>query len=434
MITSAFIVPHPAILIHEIGQGEEKKAAKTLASYHQVANFVKDQKPDTIVLISSHAPSYLDYLHVSPGDCAYGDFEKFKHPEISCMATYNQSFVKTLCSYFKRNRLAAGTRGETKNELDYGTLVPLYFINEVYQDYELVRLSISGLSAQDHDKIGQCIRATAEELDENIIVIASGDLSHCLSEESPYGYHKAGQQFDEACVKAMQENDIDYFSSITQKSVKDAKQCGLPTFQILAGAIRDCNFISKVLSYEHPFGIGYAICAYLPRESDPLIALARVALEEYLEHRKIITPPSPLSAEMQARAGVFVSLYENNTLRGCIGSLTPLHENIASEIIHNAIHAATKDPRFSPLTLSQLTKVNIEIAILSLLEPVFFLEDLDYKRYGIIVTSGERQGVLLPNLAGITSVEQQLSIALEKAGIDPNDFYTMERFTITLHS
>lgn len=433
MILSAYVVPHPPIILPEIGKGEEQKIAKTIHAYHTIAKDIAEKQPETIVIISPHAPSYLDYIHIASGESATGSFAKFHHPEIRMNATYDQGFISKLCYYTRKNHIDAGTRGEQTHTLDHGVMIPLYFINQYYHDYNIVHISVSGLSANTHDEFGQCIAAAADELDRDIVIIASGDLSHKLSKDTPYGFAKEGIAFDKQAMQALQENNLEAFHTMDKGMVKKAAQCGLPAFQMLCGALRECSFISDFLSYEHPFGIGYAICAFSPTEEDPFLALARLALTTFLEEQRFLKLEK-IPTEMKQRAGVFVSYYKGNNLRGCLGSIHPYKTNLADEIIRNAIQAGTKDPRFPPITVKELRQLHIRIDILSALEPVFFIDELDPKEYGLLVTSGEKQAILLPNLKGIDTPEQQLTMALQKAHIHPNDYYTMERFQVTRHA
>jgi AmmeMemoRadiSam system protein A len=133
------------------------------------------------------------------------------------------------------------------------------------------------------------------------------------------------------------------------------------------------------------------------------------------------------------RAGAFVSLHEHGELRGCIGTIGPTESCIAREIIQNAISAATRDPRFPPVTPDELEDLEISVDILGEPEPIVSESELDVKKYGVIVRSGYRCGLLLPNLEGVTSVKQQISIAKQKAGICPRQKYSMERFEVVRH-
>ncbi len=162
----------------------------------------------------------------------------------------------------------------------------------------------------------------------------------------------------------------------------------------------------------------------------PLVALAKRAVEEYVRDRRVITPPEDLSPEMKQRAGVFVSLKKNRQLRGCIGTIVPTTGNVAEEIIKNAIAAATEDPRFYPVQPEELDEIEYSVDVLSEPERVNDLSELDPKKYGVIVIKDLRKGLLLPDLEGVDTVEEQLRIAKMKAGISPDEDCEIYRFTV----
>ena len=162
----------------------------------------------------------------------------------------------------------------------------------------------------------------------------------------------------------------------------------------------------------------------------PLVQLAHETIERYVRQNERIDPPEELSEEMQRRAGVFVSLHEGGELRGCIGTIEPRQPNVAQEIIANAISAATRDPRFPPVRPQELDKLEISVDVLGEPEPVESMEALNPQEYGVIVESGPRRGLLLPDLEGVDTAEKQVNIALRKAWIDPNEPYDMYRFRV----
>ncbi|MBI5039372.1 MAG: AmmeMemoRadiSam system protein A [Nitrospirae bacterium] len=166
----------------------------------------------------------------------------------------------------------------------------------------------------------------------------------------------------------------------------------------------------------------------------PLVQLAREAIKGYLEKKEIIEPPEELTPEMRERHGVFVSLKIKGRLRGCIGTFEPATSTVAEEIILNAISAATRDPRFMPLTLSEFKETDVSVDVLttpeSVISPVLSEAALDPKRYGIIVKSNGRCGLLLPDLEGVDTVEQQVGIARAKAGIGENEPVELFSFEI----
>jgi AmmeMemoRadiSam system protein A len=162
----------------------------------------------------------------------------------------------------------------------------------------------------------------------------------------------------------------------------------------------------------------------------PLVQLARRTIEQYVREGRPPEPPAELTEEMTRQAGVFVSLHRHGELRGCIGTIEPVQGNVAQEIIANAISAATRDPRFSPVRPSELHDLEISVDVLTEPEPIASMAELDPKRYGVIVSSGGRRGLLLPDLEGIDTPEQQVQIALRKAWISPDEPYRLYRFRV----
>ena len=162
----------------------------------------------------------------------------------------------------------------------------------------------------------------------------------------------------------------------------------------------------------------------------PLVQLARSAIEAYVTRGEVISPPEDPCEEMWGRAGVFVSLHCAEGLRGCIGTIDPVCDCVAAEVISNAISAATRDPRFPPVRPEELDDLDLSVDVLTSPEPVKSLSDLDPKQYGVIVECGGRRGLLLPDLDGVDDAETQVAIALRKAGIRPNEPYRMYRFRV----
>ena len=144
--------------------------------------------------------------------------------------------------------------------------------------------------------------------------------------------------------------------------------------------------------------------------------------------------PERLPDEMLTkRAGTFVSIHENGKLRGCIGTIGAAYGNIAEEILHNAISACSKDPRFDPIQPDELPYLNISVDVLSPAEHIDSPDELDVRRYGVIVTNGYRRGLLLPNLDGVDTVDQQISIAKRNAGIAAYESCELQRFEVVRH-
>jgi len=462
-LVGAFIVPHPPIIIPEVGRGQEGQVSKTIDSYLEIARRIAKLKPDTIIITSPHSIMYSDYFHISPGKEAKGDLRSFHAKNVNFQVDYDEEFTNALERCAEKNGIEAGTLGEKDPSLDHGTMVPLYFINQFTKDYKLVRIGLSGLSNTDHYGLGKCVAATAEKLDRRIVFVASGDLSHKLKEDGPYGFAEEGVRFDQEIVQAMKDGDFLHFMEFSPDFCDLAAECGLKSFIIMAGALDGKDVSSEFLSYEGSFGVGYAICEFtitgenkdrefdriftekqraIARErqklEDPYVHLARQSLETYVETGDYLSL-SDMHTEglpeefMSQKAGVFVSLKKHGSLRGCIGTISPVTENIAQEIIRNAVSSGEEDPRFPPVTVDELPELIYSVDVLGKAEPIKFESELDVKRYGVIVTAGRKRGLLLPNLEGIDTVEQQISIARKKAGIYDNERYTMERFEVVRH-
>ena len=165
------------------------------------------------------------------------------------------------------------------------------------------------------------------------------------------------------------------------------------------------------------------------------VALAYQAIETYLTKGQTMPPPDPLPDEMSESRAVFVSLHTGDgLLRGCRGTISPTEPNLAQAIINTAIASATDDPRFSPMSAGELAGLDVKVDILSDMEPVTNESELDEKKYGVVITSGYRRALLLPDIAAVESVPHQLELVRRKAGIGPDEPVELYRFTVTRYT
>jgi len=161
----------------------------------------------------------------------------------------------------------------------------------------------------------------------------------------------------------------------------------------------------------------------------PIAELAKKTVESYVKEGKI-PEPGKLTPEMKGRAGVFVSIHKLGGLRGCIGTFEPTRKNVAEEIMSNAISSATRDPRFPPVAPDELKDLDYSVDVLTEPEPIEGKDQLDPKKYGVIVEAGWRRGLLLPDLEGVDSVDYQIDICRQKGGIDPDEPIKLYRFEV----
>jgi AmmeMemoRadiSam system protein B len=226
-IDHAFVVPHPPLIIPEVGRGEQYKIQRTIDAYRTVAQRIAAIRPDTVVVITPHSVMYGDYIHISPGQGAKGDFSKFGAQQVSFRKEYDTELTEAICDEAEIAKLPAGMMGEKDPKLDHGTMIPLYFIDHFFTEYRLVRISISGLSAVEHYRFGMCISRAAKRLDRNTVLVASGDLSHKLTEAGPYGFAAEGPQFDAQLIEALKAADFIRLLRFDEAFTEAAAECGL---------------------------------------------------------------------------------------------------------------------------------------------------------------------------------------------------------------
>ena len=458
-IIAGFMVPHPPMIVPAVGRGSEAQVEETARAYEKVAEEIAALCPETIVITSPHSIMYADYFHLSPGSSASGSFAAFRAPSVSFDEHYDEELVSEICRLADEEEFPAGTLGERDASLDHGTMVPLWFIRNKYKDGKIVRIGLSGLPLIDHYRLGQLIKQAVENTGRRVVMIASGDLSHKLQEYGPYGYVPEGPEYDERIMDVMGRAAFGELFDFDESFCDRAAECGHRSFVIMAGAFDGTAVTAERLSHQDITGVGYGICTFYPegpddsrrflearlreaelaanerrKNADPYVKLAYAAVDAYVSGRGKISVPDGLPDEMLSRrAGTFVSIHEHGALRGCIGTIGPTRASIAEEIIGNAISASTRDPRFPAITADELPWLEISVDVLGEAEDIDSKDMLDVKRYGVIVTSGLKRGLLLPDLDGVDTVDQQIDIAKQKAGIGRFEKYKLQRFEVIRH-
>ncbi|MDP4109914.1 MAG: class III extradiol dioxygenase subunit B-like domain-containing protein, partial [Bacillota bacterium] len=250
-LLGAFIVPHPPLIVPEVGKGRETGIKSTVRAYEKIGQKIAEASPETIIVISPHSVIYGDYIHISPGRSARGSLKNFGVPGVIMEKKYDADFAEALGEEAELNGIPAGTLGERDPSLDHGVLVPLYFIDRYFKkEYKLIRLSISGLTFLEHYRFGKCISDVSDRLSRRIVIVASGDLSHKLTPSGPYGYCAEGPEFDARAVGAMKSGDFSVFLNFGEEFCEKAAECGLRSFVEMAGALDGKAVRPDFLSYE----------------------------------------------------------------------------------------------------------------------------------------------------------------------------------------
>lgn len=448
------IAPHPPIMVPEVGRESVAEVRGSIEGMAELTNRLIASGAETVVLISPHAPLEPYAFVAYQGPVLHGNFANFRAPAVRFESPLDEKLLQAITEAADNEGYDVVGLGSGRN-LDHGTAVPLYFLLQNGWTGGVVALGYSFLSNEDHLRFGSCIGKAINETGRSAGLIASGDLSHRLKVDAPAGYNPTAYIFDSEVVDALRTNSPERIINIDQDLRRSAGECGYRSMLIALGATREQPWACEVIHYEAPFGVGYLVAQLTGKQptgkehreegtakgeidaesfsdADPP-RLARAAVETYVL-RGIQIDHSQAGADLlSAHAACFVSLKtRDGQLRGCIGTIEPARETLAEEIIANAINAATRDPRFPPVSAEELSELRYSVDVLSEMEPAT-PADLDPVVYGVLVEdeSGSHRGLLLPDLEGVDSVDKQVEIAARKAGIPPEAPIKLARFRVS---
>jgi MEMO1 family protein len=324
-------------------------------------------------------------------------------------------------SYLKEDRSA--------HLQEHSIEVQLPFIQYFKTDIKFVPIILSHTNASVYRSIGRAIAKAIKDSGKEVVIAASGDMNHYESQKIT---HTKDRQAIESILK------LEAGELLERVREFNISMCGYGTAACLIYAAKEFGSVrTELVKYQtsgditrdYSSVVGYAGILFKGVKESPQVKLARETVESYIA-RGEIPHPKNIPAEMRGKAGVFVSLHKSDELRGCIGTIEPVEDNIAQEIIKNAISAATGDPRFFPVIADELPELQYSVDVLTEPEPISSEKDLDPKRYGAIVESGWRRGLLLPDLEGVDTIEKQIEICRMKAGISPKEPVKLYRFEV----
>lgn len=455
------LVPHPPILLPEVGGEQSQVVKKTFESMEGLGREIADIDPKVIIIISPHGAVFADALAVYGGNRISGDLKQFDAPDVRQEYSIDNDLVRAIVTECRDSGILAAIFdadlarvNNRKVVLDHGMMIPLYFTWREGVRAPIVVMGMSFMPFLDLYKAGMAITRAIRgygRRDQKAVIIASGDLSHRLLPEAPAGFDQRAAEFDKWLMESLGRYDVQGIMEPDRVLLEKAGECGFRSIIMMLGALDGFKVKSSVKSYEGPFGVGYGVVSFKPageasslydvlmdkhlakvdalrkNESAP-VRLARRVVESWVKGAGKIAAEE--LDNLPARAGTFVSIKKHGELRGCIGTTGPTEPSVAQEIISNAIKAATEDPRFAPISEEELIDLVYSVDILSEPEPITDISELDPKKYGVIIRKGHRTGLLLPNLEGIETVEEQVAIASRKAGLKPDEKVSLERFEV----
>lgn len=403
---SALMCHAPIVVPDVAGPKEAARCRSTTRAMREVAERAVATRPDRLVLISPHSPRRRRKWGAWSGR-HQGDLSRFGTPHVRVdlpdAAEVSQALDLPAISH-------------SDHALDHGAVVPLSFLQAAGWRGPTAILALPW-EDPDSEAVGRALAA----LSGRTAVIASGDMSHRLRPGAPSGYHPRAASFDRSFVQAIEAGEWARLPHLPNRDIA-AEDVVDSTRVALAAAGEPRG--AEVLSYEGPWGVGYTEAVFLD-PAPPLYAVARQAIRAHLTSAPFAPPEGgPPSA------GVFVTLYRDGRLRGCIGHIEPVYDRLYVEVADVAVAAATRDPRFAPLSEDELKDVELEVSVLEPPEPIDGLDALDPHEYGVVVSRGRRRGLLLPDVEGVDTPEEQVAIARRKAGIRPGEPVRLQRFRV----
>jgi AmmeMemoRadiSam system protein B/AmmeMemoRadiSam system protein A len=323
--------------------------------------------------------------------------------------------------HFKEDRLA--------HLQEHSIEVQLPFIQYFKPDVKIVPIVLSHTSAAIYRNIGLAIAKGIKDTGRQVVIVASGDMNHYETQKIT---HTKDRQAIESILK-LEPGEL-----LERVREFNISMCGYGTAACLIYAAKELGAVKTELVKYQTSGdvtsdlsavVGYAGILFKGLIESAPVQLARATVESYIKTGQV-PQPKVIPEELRGKAGVFVTLHKHGELRGCIGTTEPQAPDIAHEIINNAVESSTQDPRFNPVTAAELPELEYSVDVLTEPEPIKSEKELDPKRYGAIVESGWKRGLLLPDLEGVDTVKRQLEICRMKANIGPQEPVKLYRFEV----
>ena len=256
------IVPHPPLLVPDIGRGQEVAISATIQAMEELADKLTEQHPQTVLIVSPHGVYYDDAMGILAAASSTGDLRNWGVREPRHTFDNDLEMVALIRKEAEAADIPINSMGDKSYELDHGVMVPMHFLLPGMKRVPLVPLAFSWLSLENHFTFGKVIKRAADQSQKRVALIASGDLSHRLIPGAPAGYEPLGKAFDEKLVQALSCLDSETILNLDSEFIERAGECGLRSFVILLGALDGLQVKPKIISYEGPFGVGYLVASF----------------------------------------------------------------------------------------------------------------------------------------------------------------------------
>jgi len=432
-ISCAVLMCHAPIVVPAVAGRRSEQCRCTTRAMSEAAARVQAHAPDVLVVISPHGRREKTRWSVCTAEALSGSFARFgaAHARVSLPG------APAAAALLKAQAADLAEQAHADLDRDHGALVPLYFTQQAGYRGPTLIITPPARHSHQHERVGQAIARAASAAGQRWVVLASGDMSHRLIPGAPAGYHPRAAQFDDSFRACIDRGALREACAADALLRDAAAEDVVDSVAVAAAAVDYQSAGHRTLCYEGPFGVGYLEAVLFDASADvpPWAALLEVARAAIASQLAGAEPPArtALADPWSKARGVFVTLRRRNgTLRGCVGHTTPSHRTLVDEVAACAVAASTRDARFHPVSADELPGLQIEISLLTSPVRVHEPSQLDPERYGIIVSCGSARGVLLPNIEGVSTYQEQIRIAADKGQLplQRRDDWQIERFEV----
>lgn len=257
---AAYLMPHPPILVGDLGGPEADAGRQTSQAMAQASQRIAQAQPPVLVVLSPHGCDRPNRLAVRQGDVVQGDMGRFGRPDIALRFAHAGNLAQAYLQAGQDQGLALDPISP-ETPLDHGAFVPLYFMKEAGFQGQVLHLVTGWPGLADEAALGALLKDLLNAQAEDWALIISGDLSHTLSPTGPYGYQEAGMDFEKKIDAILRSGDLGALDAIRPREIEAASQCGLAPLRF-GRALLGSRVEAQVLSHEWPYGVGYMVAAF----------------------------------------------------------------------------------------------------------------------------------------------------------------------------